>query len=172
MTDWTDFDRLAMHVALNQASRGLYSTGENPRVGAVVAKQDQILAEGFHQAPGCAHAEIEALTQLAHADAAGATCYVTLEPCSHTGKTGPCAEALISAGVTRVVAAMEDPNPEVSGRGISQLKAAGIQVEVGLLESEARALNAGFIKRMTEGRPLVWLKSAASLDGSHSDGRW
>ena len=165
MTDWTDFDRLAMHIALNQASRGLYSTGENPRVGAVVAKQDQILAEGFHQAPGCAHAEIEALAQLAHADAEGATCYVTLEPCSHTGKTGPCTEALISAGVTRVVAAMEDPNPEVSGRGISQLKAAGIQVEVGLLESEALALNAGFIKRMTEGRPLVWLKSAASLDG-------
>jgi Pyrimidine deaminase len=123
MSDWTDFDRLSMHVALNQASRGLYSTGENPGVGAVVAKQDQILAEGFHQAPGCGHGEIEALGQLAHGDAAGGTCYVTLDPGTHTGKTGPCTEALISAGVTRVVAAMEDPNPEVSGRGISRLKA-------------------------------------------------
>ena len=165
MTEWNDFDRLAMRIALNQASLGLYSTGENPRVGAVIAKQERILAEGFHQAPGCAHAEIEALAHLAVGESQGATCYVTLEPCNHTGKTGPCTDALIDRGVTRVVAAMEDPNPEVSGAGISRLREAGIQVEVGLFESEARVLNAGFIQRMTEARPLVWLKSAASLDG-------
>jgi diaminohydroxyphosphoribosylaminopyrimidine deaminase/5-amino-6-(5-phosphoribosylamino)uracil reductase len=154
-----------MRVALDQASLGLYSTGENPRVGAVITKHARILAQGFHQTAGGAHAEIEALSGVTEHESRGATCYVTLEPCNHTGKTGPCTEALIARGVTRVVAAMEDPNPEVSGSGVSRLRQAGIQVDVGLFASEARALNAGFMQRMTEGRPLVWLKSAASLDG-------
>lgn len=165
MSEWTDFDRLAMRIALKEAGRGLYSTGENPRVGAVIARDEHIISEGFHQAPGCAHAEIEALSSLTDAETRGATCYVTLEPCNHTGKTGPCTEALINAGIARVVVAMEDPNPRVAGSGIARLRDAGIRVEIGLLSEEAEETNPGFIQRMTEKRPLIWLKSAASLDG-------
>lgn len=165
MTEWTEFDQVAMGRALDQAHRGLYTTGENPRVGAVIARDGQILAEAFHRAPGEPHAEILAMRDLEADALAGATCYVTLEPCAHQGKTGPCADALIAAGIARVVAAMEDPNPLVSGQGIARLRAAGIRVDVGLCEVEAHALNQGFVKRMREHRPWIWLKSAASLDG-------
>lgn len=165
MTEWTPFDQAAMRRALDQAVCGLYTTGENPRVGAVIARDDQILSEAFHRAPGEPHAEILAMWKLDTDRLVGATCYVTLEPCAHQGRTGPCADALIAAGVTRVVAAMEDPNPLVSGRGIARLRAAGIQVDVGLSEVEAHALNRGFVQRMRAHRPWIWVKSAASLDG-------
>lgn len=166
MIEFTDFDRLAMWRSLQLASAGINSTRENPRVGAVLTKGSEFLAEGFHRAPGFPHAEVEALNALNDVtDAFGATCYVTLEPCSYQGRTGPCAEALIDAGIERVVAAMEDPNPRVSGSGFAILRQAGVKVDVGLCSEEARAMNPGFISRMTRGRPLVWVKNAASLDG-------
>ncbi len=160
----TAFDRQCMARALQLARRALYTTDPNPRVGCVIAHDDVIIAEGFHQRAGEAHAERHALAAAGDA-ARGATAYVTLEPCSHTGRTGPCADALIEAGIGRVVAAMEDPNPQVAGNGFGKLRAAGIQVEVGLLEAEARALNPGFIRRMGDQRPYVRIKVAASLDG-------
>ena len=153
-----------MGQALRLAERGLYTTMPNPRVGCVLVKDGALLAEGWHYRAGEAHAELHALQQ-AGANARGATAYVTLEPCNHTGKTGPCCEALISAGVTRVVFAMEDPNPQVSGRGVEKLQAAGIQVDGPLLEDDARALNPGFIKRMERKLPYVRCKLAMSLDG-------
>jgi diaminohydroxyphosphoribosylaminopyrimidine deaminase/5-amino-6-(5-phosphoribosylamino)uracil reductase len=155
-----------MAKALQLAENGLYSTAPNPRVGCVIVKNGQIIAQGWHRVAGAAHAEIEALSGLSSTEAAqGATVYVTLEPCSHTGKTPPCCERLIAAGVNRVVAAMRDPNPLVSGKGFERMTAAGIEVLVGILENEARALNPGFIKRMESGLPYVRCKLAMSVDG-------
>ncbi|MBZ2170130.1 MULTISPECIES: bifunctional diaminohydroxyphosphoribosylaminopyrimidine deaminase/5-amino-6-(5-phosphoribosylamino)uracil reductase RibD [Marinobacter] len=157
-------DRAMMARAIQLAWRGRYSTHPNPRVGCVIARGNVILGEGWHERAGEAHAEIRALSQ-AGPSARGATAYVTLEPCSHFGRTPPCARALIDAGVARVVAATKDPNPAVSGRGLELLIEAGIQVEVGVLADEAARLNPGFMKRMNTGRPYVRLKMAASLDG-------
>ena len=153
-----------MARALALARRGLESTSPNPRVGCVLLRDGRTVGEGWHQRAGEPHAEIHALQQ-AGADARGATAYVTLEPCSHFGRTPPCADALIEAGVSRVVAAMEDPNPLVAGRGMARLRAAGIVTEHGLLDTEARELNIGFVSRMTRGRPWLRLKAAATLDG-------
>ncbi|MDP3584801.1 MAG: bifunctional diaminohydroxyphosphoribosylaminopyrimidine deaminase/5-amino-6-(5-phosphoribosylamino)uracil reductase RibD [Thiobacillus sp.] len=153
-----------MARALQLAARGLFTTSPNPRVGCVIVKDGQVIGEGWHQRAGTPHAEIHALGQAGDA-ARGATVYVTLEPCSHHGRTPPCAEALVNAGVARVVAAMRDPNPLVAGGGIDMLTLAGIHAEVGLMEAEAHALNPGFISRMTRQRPWVRLKTAATLDG-------
>ncbi|WP_249979250.1 bifunctional diaminohydroxyphosphoribosylaminopyrimidine deaminase/5-amino-6-(5-phosphoribosylamino)uracil reductase RibD [Vreelandella olivaria] len=165
----TMFDHHYMARALKLAEQGLYTSDPNPRVGCVIVQYDQgaegrIVGEGFHLRAGEPHAEIHALN-AAGAAAKGATAYVTLEPCSHTGRTGPCAVALVEAQVARVVVAMVDPNPQVSGQGIERLQAAGITVEVGLLEQDAKALNPGFISRMQRQRPFVRLKMAMSLDG-------
>ncbi|MGY2461645.1 bifunctional diaminohydroxyphosphoribosylaminopyrimidine deaminase/5-amino-6-(5-phosphoribosylamino)uracil reductase RibD [Vreelandella sulfidaeris] len=161
---FSEADHRYMARALKLAQKGLYTTDPNPRVGCVIVRDDQVVGEGFHLRAGEPHAEIHALN-AAGEHAKGATAYVTLEPCSHTGRTGPCAVALLEAKVARVVIAMQDPNPQVSGRGIRLLEEAGIEVAVGLLESEARALNPGFIARMTRQRPFVRLKMAMSLDG-------
>lgn len=157
-------DHAFMAQALRLAELGLYSTTPNPRVGCVIVRDGVVVGEGWHRKAGEAHAEVHALRAASEA-ARGATAYVTLEPCAHHGRTPPCAEALISAGVARVVAAMRDPNPLVAGRGLSLLAGAGIQVECGLQEAEARELNLGFVSRMTRGRPWVRMKTAASLDG-------
>ena len=153
-----------MAQALRLAKRGLYSTSPNPRVGCVIVRDGVVVGEGWHQRAGEAHAEVNALQQ-AGAAARGATAYVTLEPCSHHGRTPPCTEALLAAGIGRVVAAMADPNPLVAGRGLAQLQAAGVAVDVGLMADEAHELNIGFVSRMTRQRPWVRLKAAASLDG-------
>ncbi|MBF1802368.1 bifunctional diaminohydroxyphosphoribosylaminopyrimidine deaminase/5-amino-6-(5-phosphoribosylamino)uracil reductase RibD [Alloalcanivorax profundimaris] len=158
------FDQQCMLRALYLARRALYTTDPNPRVGCVLARDGAVIAEGFHPRAGEPHAERYALAAAGDA-ARGATAYVTLEPCSHTGRTGPCADALIQAGVARVVVAMQDPNPQVAGNGLRKLRDAGIEVEVGPQEQEARALNPGFIRRMSGQRPLVRIKAAASLDG-------
>jgi diaminohydroxyphosphoribosylaminopyrimidine deaminase/5-amino-6-(5-phosphoribosylamino)uracil reductase len=157
-------DHAHMARALRLAARGLYTTTPNPRVGCVVVKDGVVVGEGWHQRAGTPHAEVHALNAAGNA-ARGATAYVTLEPCSHHGRTPPCAEALVDAGVARVVAAMTDPNPLVAGGGIGLLTLAGIRAEVGLMEAEARALNPGFVSRMTRGRPWVRLKTASTLDG-------
>lgn len=159
-------DQVYMAHALRLAEQGLYSTHPNPRVGCVVVADQQVVGEGWHRRAGEPHAEVHALQQ-AGARAQGATAYVTLEPCSHHGLTPPCAEALVRAGVQRVVVAMQDPNPQVAGRGIEHLRAQGIQVDVldGELAAAARALNCGFVKRMEKGLPFVRLKLAMSLDG-------
>src|SRR5512139_1454992 len=157
-------DHAHMARALQLAARGLYTTTPNPRVGCVIVKDGGVVGEGWHERAGTPHAEIHALKTAGEA-ARGATVYVTLEPCSHHGRTPPCAEALVSAGVARVVAAMSDPNPLVAGGGIAMLILAGIQAEVGLMETEARALNPGFVSRMTRQRPWVRLKTASTLDG-------
>lgn len=162
-------DHRFMARALKLARQGLYTTDPNPRVGCVIVRYDrsaegQVVGEGYHLRAGEPHAEVHALA-AAGEQARGATAYVTLEPCSHTGRTGPCAVALANAGVGRVVVAMGDPNPQVSGRGIEHLRAAGIEVHVGLLEQDARALNPGFVLRMQSRRPFVRLKMAMSLDG-------
>ncbi len=146
------------------AARGLYTTDPNPRVGCVIVRDDELVGEGFHIRAGGPHAEIHAL-QMAGDRARGATAYVTLEPCSHTGKTPPCADALIQAGVSRVVAAMQDPNPLVAGQGLARLRAAGVETAVGLQAGQTRALNPGFVKRMESGLPWVRVKLAMSLDG-------
>lgn len=153
-----------MARALTLARRGLYTTDPNPRVGCVLVKRRQIVGEGYHVRAGEPHAEIHALSDAGGA-AKGATAYVTLEPCAHHGRTGPCAQALIDAGVKKVVAAMQDPHAAVAGKGFAMLREAGIEVECGLLEDEARALNPGFLSRMTRGRPFVRMKMAMSLDG-------
>jgi diaminohydroxyphosphoribosylaminopyrimidine deaminase/5-amino-6-(5-phosphoribosylamino)uracil reductase len=169
-------DHQYMALAIKLARQGHYTTSPNPRVGCVLVgntaanttAKAQIIGTGFHQKAGLGHAEVNAL-----ADAKlnnpnlikGATAYVTLEPCSHFGRTPPCAHALIDAGIKRVVAAMVDPNPEVSGRGLAMLEQAGIKAEFGLLENEAQTLNRGFIKLMTQALPYVRVKLAASLDG-------
>ncbi|UJP07319.1 MAG: bifunctional diaminohydroxyphosphoribosylaminopyrimidine deaminase/5-amino-6-(5-phosphoribosylamino)uracil reductase RibD, partial [Nitrosomonas sp.] len=141
-----------------------YSTTPNPRVGCVIVRDGQIAGSGWHEKAGQPHAEINALTAAGTATR-GATAYVTLEPCSHHGRTPPCTDALIAAGIARVVMAMEDPNPLVSGRGQAVLQQAGVMVQTGLLQAEAHALNAGFVSRMTRKKPWVRLKTAASLDG-------
>jgi diaminohydroxyphosphoribosylaminopyrimidine deaminase / 5-amino-6-(5-phosphoribosylamino)uracil reductase len=152
-----------MARALELAARGLYTTTPNPRVGCVLVRNGEVVGEGWHEKAGQAHAEANAL-QAAGTNARGATAYVTLEPCNHHGRTPPCSNALVAAGVVRVVIAMPDPNTKAGG-GAQTLIAAGIGVESGLMESEARELNAGFVSRMTRGRPWLRLKIAASLDG-------
>lgn len=157
-------DHTHMASALQLAERGLYSTTPNPRVGCVIVHDGQVVGEGWHQRAGEPHAEILALRQAGE-KAVGATVYVTLEPCSHYGRTPPCAEALIRAGVGRVLMAMRDPNPMVAGQGQAMLELAGIPTACGLMENAARELNVGFISRMERGRPWLRLKVAASLDG-------
>ena len=157
-------DHGMMALALQLAEHGLWTTSPNPRVGCVLVRDGKIVGEGWHERAGEPHAEVHAL-RAAGELARGATAYVTLEPCSHHGRTPPCAEALIAAGVARVVVAMSDPNPLVAGQGLAMLRAAGIETASGLLESEARELNIGFVSRMTRGRPWLRLKAAASLDG-------
>jgi len=157
-------DHRHMARALQLARLGRYTTDPNPRVGCVLVREGQVVGEGFHRRAGEPHAERVAIAD-AGGKAAGATAYVTLEPCCHQGKTPPCTEGLLEAGVARVIAAMRDPNPLVAGKGLQQLADAGLEVACGLLEADARALNPGFIKRMSEQRPFVRLKLAMSLDG-------
>ena len=167
--------RRHMARALELARRGLYSTDPNPRVGCVIAHGERIVGEGWHRYAGEPHAETHALA-AAGGEAAGATVYVTLEPCRHTARTGPCTRALIEARVGKVVAAMRDPDPRVAGRGLAELAAAGIEVETGLLEAQARKLNRGFVSRFERGRPWVRCKLAATLDGrtatAEGESRW
>ena len=161
---FTAADHAHMARALQLAEQGLWTTTPNPRVGCVLVSNGEIVGEGWHVKAGEPHAEVHAL-RMAGARARGATAYVTLEPCAHFGRTPPCAKGLIEAGVGRVVAAMQDPNPLVAGKGLAMLADAGIATATGLLESEARELNIGFVSRMTRGRPWLRLKAAASLDG-------
>ncbi len=164
-----------MARAIALAKKGLYTVSPNPRVGCVLVKDGKVVGEGWHQQAGSAHAEVNALAQ-AEEQAKGATAYVTLEPCSHYGKTPPCAKGLIDAGVVKVIAAMVDPNPQVSGNGLSMLTQAGIETASGLLEADAQALNVGFIALMTQQKPYVRCKLAASLDGktamSSGESKW
>ncbi|MDM2736440.1 bifunctional diaminohydroxyphosphoribosylaminopyrimidine deaminase/5-amino-6-(5-phosphoribosylamino)uracil reductase RibD [Citrobacter sp. Ct235] len=157
-------DELYMARALKLAQRGRFTTHPNPNVGCVIVNQGEVVGEGYHHRAGEPHAEVHAL-RMAGEKAKGATAYVTLEPCSHHGRTPPCCDALIAAGVSRVVAAMQDPNPQVAGRGLYRLQQAGIEVSHGLMMSEVEALNKGFLKRMRTGFPYVQLKLGASLDG-------
>ena len=161
---FSPFDEAAMRRALELAQRGLYSTQPNPRVGAVLARDEEIVGEGWHERAGEPHAEPIAI-RAAGERARGATAYVTLEPCSHHGRTPPCVDVLLAAGVRRVVYAVGDPNPRVNGAGAARLKEAGLKVQSGLLENEAEALNAGFLMRMRHRRPFIRLKTGASLDG-------
>lgn len=175
MTDFTATDHQLMTRALRLAERGAFTTKPNPMVGCVIARGDEVVGEGWHQRAGGPHAEILAL-QAAGERAKGATAYVTLEPCAHTGRTGPCADALVAAGVGKVVAAMRDPFPQVDGAGFDKLRAAGIEVQSGLLEAQARQLNCGFISRIERGRPWVRVKLGTSLDGrtamANGDSKW
>lgn len=157
-------DARYMARALELARRGRFTTTPNPNVGCVIVRDGTIVGEGWHQRAGEPHAEVHAL-RMAGEQARGATAYVTLEPCSHHGRTPPCCNALIAAGVSRVVAAMQDPNPQVAGRGLWRLQQAGIEVSHGLMMAEAEALNRGFLKRMRTGFPWIQLKLGASLDG-------
>lgn len=156
-----------IRLALEWAAKGMFITTPNPRVGCVIVRDGRVIATGFTQPAGQAHAEVQALRDAAQRgiDVRGATAYVTLEPCSHHGRTPPCADALIAAGVARVVAAISDPNPLVAGEGMAKLQAAGIATTCGVLEDEAREMNIGFFSRMQRGRPWVRMKAAASLDG-------
>lgn len=169
------FDYQMMTQAIALAKQGIYTTAPNPNVGCVITKEQTVIGQGAHLKAGQPHAEVHALRQAAD-QAKSATAYVTLEPCSHYGRTPPCAEALIKAQVARVVCAMQDPNPQVAGLGIQMLREAGIQVDIGLLEQDAINLNPGFIKRMKTGMPFVQLKLAASLDGktalANGDSQW
>ncbi len=164
-----------MAHALRLARRGLYTTDPNPRVGCVLVSGDQVVGEGWHARAGGPHAEIHAL-RAAGERARGATAYVTLEPCSHHGRTPPCADALLEAGVARVVAAMQDPNPLVAGQGLARLRAGGVEVASGVLQAQAEALNPGFVSRMRRGRPWLRCKLAMSLDGrtamASGESRW
>ena len=160
----TAADHGFMGQALELAARGLYTTTPNPRVGCVIARDGVLVGSGWHEKAGLAHAEVLALKEAGDR-ARGATLYVNLEPCSHHGRTPPCVDAIVAAGIKRVIAAMQDPNPKVAGSGFTRLRAAGIGIEHGLKENEARELNIGFIARMTRGRPWVRMKIAASLDG-------
>ncbi|HEY0285831.1 MAG TPA: bifunctional diaminohydroxyphosphoribosylaminopyrimidine deaminase/5-amino-6-(5-phosphoribosylamino)uracil reductase RibD [Pseudomonas sp.] len=163
-TEQAALDAFYMAHALELARKGWYSTHPNPRVGCVIVRDGAIVGEGWHVRAGEPHAEVHALRHAGD-KARGATAYVTLEPCSHHGRTPPCADALIEAGITRVVAAMQDPNPEVGGRGLLRLMSAGVSVQNGVLQSAARAINKGFLKRMEHGLPYVRVKMAMSLDG-------
>ncbi len=171
----TSDDHRFMAQALQLARRGLYTTHPNPRVGCLLVRDGEVVGEGYHRQAGEPHAERNAIAAAGDA-ARGATAYVTMEPCCHEGRTPPCSDGLIEAGVTRVVAAMEDPNPLVAGQGLAQLQQAGIEVQCGLLEAEAAALNPGFIKRMRQGLPYVRCKLAMSLDGrtamANGESRW
>lgn len=168
-------DEQAMAMALECAGNAMLDTTPNPRVGCVIVKDNQVIGRGHTLPPGGNHAEIQALADARAngADPAGATVYVTLEPCSHFGRTPPCADALVNASVARVVSATSDPNPLVAGKGLARLRAAGISVTSGILEDAAREMNIGFLSRMQRGRPWVRIKSAASLDGNTAlhDGR-
>jgi len=166
MAEYTDADRAFMTHALALAERGVNTATPNPRVGCVLVRDGAVIGEGFHARAGDAHAEINALVDAKSQgnDPRGSTAYVTLEPCNHTGRTPPCTGALIAAGVVRVVAAMADPNPHAA-HGAARLREAGMAVDIGLMEQEARALNRGFVSRMTRGRPWVRMKIASSLDG-------
>ena len=168
-------DHQFMSEALSEAQKALYLSNPNPRVGCVIAKEGTVIGRGFTQAVGKAHAEVQALADAKARgnDVTGSTIYVTLEPCSHTGRTPPCVDALIAAKPAKVIVAMSDPNPLVAGEGLEKLKLAGIEVQCGLLESEAQSLNRGFVSRMTRGLPWVRMKIAASLDGKTAlpDGR-
>ena len=168
-------DRQFMSRALRLASRGCFTTSPNPRVGCVLVNNGAVIGEGWHEVAGGDHAEVLALG-AASGELAGATAYVSLEPCCHTGNTPPCVESLIAAGVRRVVVAMDDPNPLVRGRGLAALRAAGIEVSSGLLSSEARELNRGFCSRMQRGMPFVFAKLASSLDGrtamANGESKW
>lgn len=157
-------DRIYMARALELAQKGRFTTSPNPNVGCVIVRDGEIVGEGYHHKAGEPHAEVHAL-RMAGDKAQGTTAYVTLEPCSHHGRTPPCAEGLINAGVSRVVAAMQDPNPQVAGRGMYTLSKAGIETQSGLLMDQAEALNRGFLKRMRTGFPYIQLKLGASLDG-------
>ena len=172
---FTIIDHAMMARALRLAERGAYTTRPNPMVGCVLAHGDEIVGEGFHARAGEAHAEVLAV-QAAGARAKGATAYVTLEPCAHTGRTGPCAELLVAAGIARVVAAMGDPFPKVDGAGFEKLRAAGIEVASGLMQAQARALNRGWLSKIERGRPWVRVKLASSLDGrsalSSGESKW
>ena len=174
---FSDADRRHMARALALAANALYTTSPNPRVGAVIARDDTIVGEGWHVRAGEAHAEVAALAdaRARGRDTRGATLYATLEPCSRHGRTPPCVDAVLEAGISRVVAAMRDPNPAQNG-GAERLRAAGVHVDVGLLDAEASALNVGFVSRMTRGRPWVRTKLAASLDGrtalASGESRW
>jgi len=161
---FSNFDRFAMTRALELAARGMETTDPNPRVGCVVARGDRVIGEGWHQKAGEAHAEVAALATVRE-DLAGSTVYVTLEPCSHYGRTPPCANALIEARIGRVVFAVGDPDPRVAGKGAAALQEAGIRVESGLMETEAAELNIGYLGRIRDGRPWLRLKLAMSLDG-------
>ncbi len=165
MPEFSPVDCAHMARALELAERGQFSAQPNPMVGCVIVNDDVIVGEGWHELAGSEHAEINAL-RAAGDCAAGASVYVTLEPCAHHGKTPPCAEALIDAGVGRVVAAMQDPHEKVAGKGLKMLSDAGIEIELGLMHSAAEALNAGFVSRVTRNRPLVRVKVAASIDGA------
>jgi diaminohydroxyphosphoribosylaminopyrimidine deaminase / 5-amino-6-(5-phosphoribosylamino)uracil reductase len=175
MPTFSALDHQHMAHALRLAERGLYTTQPNPRVGCVIAHGEEVVGTGFHQRAGEPHAEVYALHE-AGTRARGATAYVTLEPCAHHGRTPPCAEALIAAGVNRVVVAAEDPFPQVDGRGTANLRAASITVDVGLLREAARELNIGFFSRIERGRPFVRVKLAMSLDGrtalSNGESKW
>jgi diaminohydroxyphosphoribosylaminopyrimidine deaminase/5-amino-6-(5-phosphoribosylamino)uracil reductase len=166
MMTFDDRDREHMRRALDLAARGLFTTTPNPRVGCVIVRDGRVIGEGWHERAGEAHAEVRALADVEArgGTARGATIYVTLEPCNHTGRTPPCTDALLSAGIVRAVVAMRDPN-RVAARGAERLAAAGVAVEQGLFEDEARELNIGWVKRVREGRPWVRVKIAASLDG-------
>lgn len=164
MSSFTSRDAHYMAQAIRLAERGQLTVRPNPAVGCVIVKADQVVGEGWHIRAGTPHAEVHAL-RMAGERAQGATAYVTLEPCSHHGRTPPCCDALTAAGVARVVVAMQDPNPLVAGSGIARLRGAGIQVDVGLMETSARALNVGFLSRMERGLPFVRAKVGASLDG-------
>jgi diaminohydroxyphosphoribosylaminopyrimidine deaminase/5-amino-6-(5-phosphoribosylamino)uracil reductase len=175
VTQFSAFDQAAMRRALELAALGLETTHPNPRVGCVIAQGDRIVGEGFHARAGEPHAEVFALRAAGEA-ARGATAYVTLEPCNHHGRTPPCVDALLAAGIARVVYASHDPDPRVDGAGAARLRSAGVTVEGGLLEAEADDLNAGFLSRLRRGRPWVRLKLAMSLDGrtalASGESRW
>lgn len=175
MPCWRTADHIHMTSALRLAERGLYTTAPNPRVGCVIAHGEAIVGSGWHQRVGGPHAEVFALREAGDL-ARGATAYVTLEPCAHFGRTPPCADALIAAGVSRVVIAHEDPFADVDGRGIGKLRTAGIEVETGLMQEAARALNRGFFSRVERGRPWLRVKLAMSLDGrtglSNGESKW
>ncbi len=163
-------DEMYMARALKLAARGRFTTHPNPNVGCVIVKDGEIVGEGFHYRAGEPHAEVHAL-RMAGEKARGATAYVTLEPCSHHGRTPPCCDALIAAGVSRVVAAMQDPNPQVAGRGLYRLQQAGIEVSHGLMMNEAEALNKGFLKRMRTGFPLGAAEAGRLAGRPHGDGQ-
>ena len=172
---FSSFDHQCMAVALKLAAKGLFSPHPNPRVGCVITRGQNILGRGRHEYAGGEHAEIAALRD-AREDVNGTTAYITLEPCSHHGRTPPCTEALLSAGVSRIVVASADPNPQVNGQGLKELRNAGLAVETGLMAGEAEVLNPGFFMRMRKGRPWVRVKTAISMDGrtalGNGDSKW